>query len=81
MPRKHITTQLNATQYDALERAIADGRRLSVWRRGSEFIVMPARGLTLVEVGYPPDAELAVRAQRTRAKRSAGGLPDEAPID
>lgn len=43
MPRKHITTQLNATQYDALERAIADGRRLSVWRRGSEFIIIVDR--------------------------------------
>ena len=43
MPRKHITTQLTATQYDALERAIADGRRLSVWRRGSEFIIVVDR--------------------------------------
>jgi tRNA pseudouridine38-40 synthase len=50
-------------------------------QRGSEFIVLPSRGLTLVEVGYPPDAELAARAQQTRAKRVAGGLPDEAPID
>ncbi|MGN6271614.1 MAG: tRNA pseudouridine synthase A [Protaetiibacter sp.] len=50
-------------------------------QRGSEFIVMPARGLTLVEVGYPPDAELAARAEQTRAKRVVGGLPDEAPID
>ena len=47
-------------------------------RRTSEFIVMPARGLTLVEVGYPPDAELAARAEQTRAKR---GLPDDALID
>lgn len=43
MPRKHITTQLNASQYDALERAIADGRRLSVWRRGTEFIIIVDR--------------------------------------
>ena len=50
-------------------------------QRGSEFIVMPARGLTLVEVGYPPDAELASRAEQTRARRVLGGLPDEAPID
>lgn len=47
-------------------------------RRTSEFIVMPARGLTLVEVGYPPDAELAARAEQTRAKR---GLPEDALID
>ena len=31
---------------------------------------MPARGLTLVEVGYPPDDELAARAEQTaRAAR------------
>jgi hypothetical protein len=35
-----MVTQLNAAQYDALERAIADRRRLSVWRRGSEFIIV-----------------------------------------
>jgi tRNA pseudouridine38-40 synthase len=38
--------------------------------RTSEFVVVPAKGLTLVEVGYPPDAELAARAEQTRAKRS-----------
>ena len=51
-------------------------------RRTSEFIVVPARGLTLVEVGYPPDAELAARAEQTRAKRAdPAGLADEGPID
>ena len=39
--------------------------------RGSEFVVAPARGLTLVEVGYPPDPELAERAEQTRARREA----------
>uniref|UniRef100_UPI0039C8C75A tRNA pseudouridine(38-40) synthase TruA n=1 Tax=Terrimesophilobacter sp. TaxID=2906435 RepID=UPI0039C8C75A len=43
--------------------------------RTSEFKVVPAKGLTLVEVGYPPDAELAARAQQTRARR---GPVDEA---
>src|SRR5919107_6335674 len=43
MPRRSITTQLTAAQYDALERAIADGRRLSVWRRGTEFVVVVDR--------------------------------------
>ena len=28
---------------------------------------MPAKGLTMTEVGYPPDAELAARAEQTRA--------------
>jgi tRNA pseudouridine38-40 synthase len=38
--------------------------------RTSEFAVVPAKGLTLAEVGYPPDAELAARVEQTRAKRS-----------
>jgi tRNA pseudouridine38-40 synthase len=48
-------------------------------RRSSEFIVMPAKGLTMTEVGYPPDAELATRAEQTRARRV--GLPDAQGID
>jgi hypothetical protein len=40
MPRNNKITQLNAAQYDALERAIIDRRRLSVWRRGTEFMVI-----------------------------------------
>ena len=43
MPRRKTPTQLNASQYDALERAIADGRKLSVWRRGTEFIIVVDR--------------------------------------
>lgn len=42
MSRSRVT-QLTAAQYDALERAIADRRRLSVWRRGTEFIVVVDR--------------------------------------
>jgi tRNA pseudouridine38-40 synthase len=38
-------------------------------RRTSAFKVMPARGLTLMEVGYPEGPELALRAERTRALR------------
>ena len=34
---------MNTEQYDALERAIANGRRLSVWRRGTEFLVIVDR--------------------------------------
>lgn len=44
--------------------------------RGSEFKVMPAKGLTMVEVGYPDDAGLAARAEQTRARRQA----EEAPV-
>ena len=43
MPRPQRVTQLTAAQYDALERAIADRRRLSVWRRGSEFLIVVDR--------------------------------------
>jgi tRNA pseudouridine38-40 synthase len=42
--------------------------------RTSEFKVMPAAGLTLVEVGYPDAAGLAARAEQTRARRDAGGV-------
>jgi tRNA pseudouridine38-40 synthase len=37
--------------------------------RTSAFKVLPARGLTLAEVGYPADDLLAARAERTRARR------------
>ena len=37
--------------------------------RTSEFKVMPAQGLTLLEVGYPADELLALRARETRARR------------
>lgn len=40
--------QLTVTQYDALERAIVDQRRISVMRRGTEYTVIPER-LTLVK--------------------------------
>ena len=46
--------------------------------------VVAPQGLTLEEVGYPPDDQLAVRVERTRARRSAGdiGAPDsERPPD
>ena len=36
-------TQLSTEQYDALERAIADGQRIAVMRRGTEYIVVPER--------------------------------------
>jgi len=39
--------------------------------RTNEFKVMPAKGLMLVEVGYPDDAGLAARAEQTRARRDA----------
>jgi len=35
--------QLSVKQYDALERAIARGQRISVFRRGTEYLLVPER--------------------------------------
>lgn len=43
-------------------------------QRTSEFKVMPAHGLTLVEVGYPDD--VAARAAQTRARRDSNASAD-----
>ncbi len=40
--------------------------------RTSAFKVMPAKGLSLMEVGYPADEELAGRSLTTRARRDSG---------
>ena len=37
--------------------------------RTSRFTVMPAHGLSLEEIAYPDDADLAERAEQTRARR------------
>jgi tRNA pseudouridine38-40 synthase len=37
--------------------------------RRNDYRMAPAHGLVLERVGYPPDAQLAVRAGQTRAKR------------
>ena len=54
------------------EGRLSSGRMLGIReeaQRTSEFKVMPAQGLALVEVGYPPDEELEARASQTRARR------------
>jgi tRNA pseudouridine38-40 synthase len=59
--------------------AVGEGRHGPDWaaqvlaarQRDPGVKVMPAHGLTLEEVAYPPDAELAARARETRATRSA----------
>lgn len=33
--------QLTARQYDDLERAVRDGRKISVMRRGTEYVIVP----------------------------------------
>jgi tRNA pseudouridine38-40 synthase len=59
--------------------AVGEGRRPPSWAaevllagvRDSAVTVAPAHGLTLEEVVYPPDDELAARAEVTRARREA----------
>lgn len=63
--RRSRVTQLTAAQYDALERAIADGKRLSVWRRGTEFIVVVDRlrvagGREALEAHHPTTGDRLV---------------------
>lgn len=61
--------------------AVGEGRRPAGWPvevlargvRDPAVTVMPAHGLTLVEVRYPPDAELAARAARARNRRVPPG--------
>ncbi|HWD05530.1 MAG TPA: tRNA pseudouridine(38-40) synthase TruA [Amycolatopsis sp.] len=56
---------------------VGDGRRTRTWPASvlqggkRESAVAPAHGLTLTAVDYPPDAELAARAEQTRNVRSA----------
>ena len=50
--------QLTHDQYDALERAITNGVRIAVWRRGTEYIVVPQRlrlegGREAIEAMHP----------------------------
>ncbi len=57
--------------------AVGEGRRPVGWPaevlaagvRDAAVTVVPAHGLTLEEVGYPPDAALASRADEARARR------------
>ena len=58
--------------------AVGEGRRTTGWvgdvlaaeRRDPAVTVAPAHGLTLEEVGYPPDDELAARAGAARRLRT-----------
>ncbi len=38
-----LTMALSVAEYDLLERAITDGRRLALRRRGTEYLVIPER--------------------------------------
>jgi hypothetical protein len=50
--------QFSHEQYDALERAVADGRRVAIFRRGTEYVVIPHRltqrgGREIIETRNP----------------------------
>ena len=54
--------QLTHAQYDHLERAILNGSRISVYRRGTEFVVVPDRlrlsgGREAIEARHPTTGE------------------------
>lgn len=65
--------------------AVGDGRRPIDWParvlaagvRDSAVTVVPPHGLTLEEVGYPPDSQLADRARQARQMRTLP--PDGSP--
>lgn len=62
--------------------AVGEGRRDATWpalllragTRDSAAHIAPAHGLTLEAVSYPPDHELAARADATRARRAPGDV-------
>ena len=54
--------QLTSAQYDSLERAIVDGARIAVRRRGTEFLVIPMSigvrdGKETIEAFHPTTGE------------------------
>ena len=49
---------LTSREYDSLERAITEGRRIAVVRRGREFVVVPLRlymqsGREIIDTRHP----------------------------
>jgi tRNA pseudouridine38-40 synthase len=60
--------------------AVGEGRRTTEWpatvlataTKDPAVLVMPAHGLTLEEVAYPPPEELAARVEATRVVRAGG---------
>ena len=55
--------QLTHEQYEELERAVRDGTRISVYRRGTEYIVVPRHlalrgGRELIEARNPTTGDV-----------------------
>jgi tRNA pseudouridine38-40 synthase len=69
--------------------AVGEGRRPPDWPaaqlartdRSGEITVAPAHGLTLLEVGYPPDGELSARAAATRRRREPASGVEAGPAE
>jgi tRNA pseudouridine38-40 synthase len=67
--------------------AVGEARRPPEWagevlragRRDPAVTVMHAHGLTLEEVGYPPEEQLAARVHEARALRTLTASPSEQP--
>lgn len=63
--------QLTVKEYDALERAIVDATRISVFRRGTEYLVIPERlitqnGAEAIQARHPTTgARLVLRLDET----------------
>lgn len=65
--------------------SVGTGQRDAAWLaevaasavRHNQVTVLPARGLCLEEVGYPPDDQLEERAARARSVRTLPECPDE----
>jgi hypothetical protein len=60
--RRIAVTAWNHKQYDLLERAITNGRRIAAYRRGTEFVVVPTRlrvisGREAVDATHPTTGE------------------------
>jgi hypothetical protein len=56
--RERIVAQLTHSEYDVLERAIIDGRRMVIYRRGTEYVVIPQAlrvrdGREVIEATHP----------------------------
>lgn len=66
---------------------VGEGRRTPAWAaevlaarvRDPGVTVMPAHGLVLEEVGYPPEAELALRAEKARSVRTLPSPANDCP--
>jgi hypothetical protein len=55
-------TQLRHDEYEALERAVIERRRIAIYRRGTEYVVVPDRlrmqsGRELIEARHPTTGE------------------------